>query len=215
MGGMKGTTRLITQAVTIALALAALAVPPLVLAFSGTASVSTDWTALRLLALSALTLLFFNVLTGAARPLFNRVFPPRDVYVAHNFIGLAAFLLALAHGMLVLIFRLDFYQGQAGYLILGPVALAIAAVAVGAALARRHFKRAWRWLHRLNYPLFIIALIHAWFIGFDLKYSQGRLFMQLVASAYAVIAAAAMVYRVSFEVGLARKRRARAKSPQG
>ena len=198
---MKDAARRSAQVGIAALALAALAVPPLVLAFSNTASVSADWTALRLLALYALTLLFFNVLTGAARPLFNRVFPPRTIYAIHNFTGLAAFLLALAHGLLVLGLRLDYYPGQTGYMVLGPVALGIAAAAIGAALARRRLKRAWRWLHRLNYLLFIIALTHAWLIGFDLKYGQDKLFMQLVAVVYAVMAAAAVAYRVWFQAG--------------
>jgi DMSO/TMAO reductase YedYZ heme-binding membrane subunit len=207
---MKGFTRRACQAATLAGALAALAVPPLVLAASGTASVSGQWTALRLLALYALTLLFFNVLTGAARPLFNLVFPPRHVYVAHNFTGLAAFILALGHGVLVIIYGLTGYKGI--FVALGPAALALLAVTVSAALARKRLKRAWRWLHRLNYLLFLVALVHAWQLGFDLKYSTDKIFTQVVVLTYTLLAAAATAYRLSAVARQAAKRHGQAPS---
>lgn len=124
---------------------------------------------------------------GAARPLFNRIFPPRKVYVFHNFIGLAALLLAL-----------------------GVVALSLLAITVAAALARKQLKRLWRPLHRLNYLLFMIVLVHAWLLGFDFKYSSDKSAMQVVALLYAAIAALAVIYRLYMIVEAEKKRRAKA-----
>jgi predicted ferric reductase len=191
-------------------ALGALAVPPLVVSSSGTVSINGNWAALRLMALYAFTLLFMNVVTGAARPLFNRVFPARKVFVFHNFTGLAALLVALGHGILVLVRGLTGYQGA--FVALGPIALVLLAVTVSAALARKQLKRLWRPLHRLNYALFVIVLVHAWFLGFDLKYASDKTAMRVVVLIYAGIAAAALIYRIDQLVRASRTRRARAAS---
>ncbi len=79
---------------------------------------------------------------------------------------------------------------------LGPVALVLLAVTVSAALARKRLKRVWRWLHRLNYLLFVVALAHAFKLGFDLKYGAGKTFTQVVALSYASLAAAAVAIQV-------------------
>ncbi len=192
-------------------ALTILALPPLVVVSSGTATLSGQWTALRIVALLALTLLFVNVVTGAARPLFNSIFPPRKVYVFHNFTGLTALLLALGHGILALVYGVSGYKGA--YVALGPAVLILLAVTVSAALARRRIKRLWRPLHRLNYLLFVVALTHAWLIGFDLKYGQDRIYMQVMTLAYTAIAAAAAAYRLYLVIKAEEKKRAQVSSP--
>lgn len=205
---MNDTGKRIYQVLILGVGLALLVVPPLVVISSGTARDSALWTSLRLLALYAFTLLFINVVIGAARPLFNRIFPPRKVFVLHNFIGLAALLLALGHGTLVLVYGLSGYKGA--YVALGPTVLVLLAVTVSAALARKQLKRLWRPLHRLNYLLFVIVLVHAWFLGFDFKYSHDKNAMQVVALIYAAIAALAVIYRLYTIIEARKKRRIKA-----
>jgi DMSO/TMAO reductase YedYZ heme-binding membrane subunit len=207
---MNDTGKRIYQFLILGVGLVMLVVPPLVVVSSGTARDSAQWTSLRLLALYAFTLLFINVVIGAARPLFNRIFPPRKVFVFHNFIGLAALLLALGHGTLALIYGLSGYKGA--YVALGPTVLVLLVVTVSAALARKQLKRLWRPLHRLNYLLFVIVLVHAWFLGFDLKYASDKTVMRGAVLIYAGTAAAALIYRIDQLVRASRKRRARAAS---
>jgi len=187
-----GTARLAIQVAAIVLALGALAAPPLVVALSGTASLDATWTALRIAALTAFTLIFLNIVTGAFRPFFNRAFKARSVQVVHVATGLAGFTLALAHGIMALFYGITGYS--AGVVYIGPIVLLVLAAAIATALVRRRMRNTWRWIHRLNYAVFAAVLFHGLALGYDLK---SEVLLKVLFIAYAAVAAAGLVYRLA------------------
>ncbi len=183
---LQGRARRAAQAVLVLLAAGTLAVPPLIVASSGFASYRT---AIRITALYALTLVFLNVVTGSFRPLLSRVFKPRPLFRAHNITGAAGFSVALTHGILIAV-----YGAWPGFTKLGPVTIYILAVTTSTALARRFLKKGWRVIHRLNYAVFVVAVVHAFQVGSDLK--DGGTALKAIIAAYACVAAAGLAYRL-------------------
>jgi predicted ferric reductase len=192
MKTLQGTGRRLAQSLVILFALGTLIVPPLVVATSGTATYSATWTALRILALYALTVLFINIMTGSFRPLLVKVFKPKLLFKVHNTTGLVGFSLAVAHMVLVIVEGL-----WPGFRNLGPLALFVLTFTTTAILLRKHLKRSWRMIHRLNYVVFIVALIHAFKLGIDL---QGGGFLSGVLFFYAALVAAGFVYRLQLTI---------------
>lgn len=142
-----------------------LAIPLLAVGLSGTASADALWTALRLAALEAFTLIFANIVIGAFRPLFNRVMRPRIVQRLHVATGTTGFCLTVAHAVMILVFGLSGYSR--GVTLVGPVIITLLAVAILAALVRRRLRSAWQWVHRVNYVLFVVILVHGFVLGHD------------------------------------------------
>ena len=192
MKKLEGTPRRAMQTILLLPALGTLAVPALAVALSGSAALSATWTALRVLALYALTALFLNLMTGSLRPLLVKVFHPRILFRVHNAAGLAGFSMALAHMLLVAAYGL-----WLGFRKLGPVTLYIFTVTTVAILLRKYMRRYWRAVHRLNYAVFAVALVHAFQIGTDVS---GVAFLEVVLYVYAALAAAGFVYRVQLEI---------------
>jgi predicted ferric reductase len=188
MKALQGNVRRAVQAVLICLSIATVTIPPLVVAASGTATISATWTALRIIALYALTVLFLNIMTGAFRPVLARIFKPRALYKIHNSTGVAGFTLALTHGVLVIVYGL-----WPGFSKLGPVALYILAATTFTILFRKFLKRSWRIIHRLNYAVFVVALIHAFQVGSELR--DGA-FLKTILFIYTALVAAGFVYRL-------------------
>jgi DMSO/TMAO reductase YedYZ heme-binding membrane subunit len=187
-----GRARLSFQITFIVLSLGALALPPLVVALSGTASLDATWTALRIAALEAFTLIFLNIVTGAFRPFFNRVFKARTVQRVHVATGLAGFSLALAHGITALVYGITGYS--TGVVYIGPIVLVVLAAAIATALVRRRMRSTWRWIHRLNYLVFAAVLVHGLILGYDLK---GEVLLKVLFIVYAAIVASGLVYRLA------------------
>lgn len=181
----------LVRAGLVAAGLGALAIPPLAVGLSGSAAADGLWTALRLGALWAVTLLFANIVTGAFRPWFGRLFRPRAVHRFHHAVGLTGFALAVAHGVMAAVF------GIVGYAIapvwLGPLALALLALAIAAALLRTRWRRRWRWIHRVNYLVFFIVLTHGLVIGADLGREP---LLRVWGGLYAAVALAGLIYRL-------------------
>ena len=110
--------RLLQTLVLITVA-ATLAVPPLVLVTSGTATISATSTAIRLTGLLAFTLIFWNIMTGAlSRRLYN-LFRARRVMAFHRMTGMSGFLLALAHGVIIITY--DYLPSYSKIWIIGPI----------------------------------------------------------------------------------------------
>jgi len=174
------------------LSLGALALPPLVIALSGTASLDATWTALRIAALEAFTLIFLNIVTGAFRPFFNRAFKARTVQRVHVATGLAGFSLALAHGITALVYGITGYR--TGVVYIGPIVLVVLAAAIATALARRRMRSTWRWIHCLNYLVFAAVLVHGLILGYDLK---GEVLLKVLFIVYAAVVASGLVYRLA------------------
>ncbi len=187
MDSLKGKPRTAAQVALAVLSAAALAVPPVAVALSGMGRVSLTWTALRLLGLYALTVLFLNVMTGSLRPLLAKVFKPRLLFRVHNNTGLAGFAMAVAHMVLVIAYGI-----WPGFQKLGPVTLYIFTVTTVAILLRKYLKKWWRTVHRLNYAVFFVAVVHAFQVGTDLKATA---FLDVVLYVYAGLVAVGFLYR--------------------
>lgn len=187
-----GSSRTALQVLFILLALGVLAVPIMVVITSGTASLDATWTSLRTAALLAFSLIFLNIVTGAFRPFFNRIYKARAVQRLHVATGLAGFSLALAHGILALTYGIAGYNTGAIYI--GPAVLVVLIVAILTALTRRRLRHAWRWIHRLNYLIFAAIFIHALILGYDLG---NEVWLKALFSLYAAVVAAGLAYRLT------------------
>lgn len=200
MEKLEGTPRLAARSLLVLLALGTLAAPPAAVAASGSAGVDATWTALRILGLYALTALFLNVITGSFRPLLISVFKARLLFKLHNSTGLVGFSMAVTHMVLVIAFGI-----WPGFRKLGPVTLYAFTATTVAILLRKYMKKWWRTVHRLNYAVFVVALVHAFQVGTDLKNGG---FLTVLLYVYAALVAAGFVYRAQLEVRNRLKKRA-------
>ncbi len=184
------STRTVLRIVAIVAALGLFAIPLVAVLLSDTASADTVWTALRIAALEALTVIFVSIMIGSFHPFFNRLARPRLVNRLHIATGIAGFSLAIAHGSVAFVFGIAGYRQGAVWV--GPVALGLLAAGIAAALLRARFKRSWRWVHRVNYLVFVAVLVHGLLLGTDLR--SGPL-LRVVLGVYAAMAAAGLVRR--------------------
>jgi DMSO/TMAO reductase YedYZ heme-binding membrane subunit len=198
----RAAPRLALQAGLVALGLGVVAIPPLVIGLSGTASADVLWTALRLAALEAFTLISASIVLSVFRPLLNRVLKPRTVQRLHMTAGLAGFSLALSHGIMALIFGLSGYSPVPARV--GRIVLVVLVVMIATALARRRLRHAWRWIHRLNYLLFAAILVHGLFLGYDLR---NGLFLEICFAVYAAVVGAGLAYRLRVSLTATRRHR--------
>lgn len=200
----KHPLRGLLQAAAILVPLALLAVPPVTVALSGSASADALWTSLRIAGLLALTVIFANIMLGSFRPFFNRLAKPRLIHRIHLLTGIAGFSLALAHGISIFVFGIAGYRPAA--LWVGPAVLAVLAVVIATALLRTRFRGSWRIIHRLNYAIFIAVLVHGLILGADLR---SDLFLQVLVGIYAAAVLAGFAYRAALSVGQHRAARKR------
>lgn len=189
---LTGSSRTALQVLFVILALGVLVIPVVAVATSETATLDATWTSLRIAALLAFSLIFLDITTGAFRPLFNRIYKAKTVQRSHTAFALAGFALALAHGILATTFGLTGFKPAA--VAIGPVALAVLTVIILTALMRRRFRHVWRWIHRLNYLVFVAILVHAFILGYDVKNS---LFLKVFLAVYAAIVVTGLAYRLS------------------
>jgi DMSO/TMAO reductase YedYZ heme-binding membrane subunit len=183
--------RVAWQVGLVALGLVAIVIPPLVVGRSGTASADPLWTTLRLAALEAFTLVTANLIVGAFRPLLNRVAKARTMQRVHVTIDLTGFSLALAHGIMVLIFGVSGYSKPQW--LVGPTVLALLLLVILTALTRRRLRRSWRWIHRLNYVIFFAAFAHGLLLGYDVR--NGAL-LKVWFGVWAAVAIVGLAYRL-------------------
>jgi len=198
------------EAVLVLLALGMLAVPPIVLSLTtGGWANWISWTT-RLFGLYAFTLIFMNIVTGAMAPYFYAVFGARGEYLIHASTGALGFLFALAHGLIVITQR--YYRGYNAVWLIGPVALILLVLTVWVALDRVRLKRVWRFIHQVNYAIFVGIFIKAVIIGSDLKGTSGaQQALMVIFSAYVAIAALTLLARVRrYQLLAARRRKAKA-----
>lgn len=185
MKTLQGNARKAVQLALALPALGSLAVPLLVVSTSGFAD---HRTAIRLTALYALTLVFINVVTGSFRPLLAGAFKPKTLFKVHNYTGVAGFSLALTHGILIIVYGI-----WPGFTKLGPVAFYLLALTTSTALGRKFLKKGWRQIHRLNYVVLAVALVHAFQVGSDLL---GGGALEVIFIVYAAVASAGFIYRL-------------------
>jgi hypothetical protein len=195
-------------AVLVALAACMLAAPPVILSASPVGWSNVTFSVARLTALYAFTLIFMNIVMGALAPFFYAVFGARGQYRIHVTTGVLGFLLALAHGQIVLIQR--YYRGFSAVWIVGPVSLGLMVVSIWIALDRSRFKAVWRPIHQVNYLIFAAVFVKAVLIGTDFKAPGGtKLALTVLFSAYVGIAALALLARLRrYQVQAARRKKA-------
>ncbi len=186
---------------------AALALPPVVLFVWAGASWSY-FTAMRLLGLEGFTLIFVNIVTGATSRNLYRVFKAKRVYRLHVATGVAGFLLALAHGLIV--FAEQYFRDYSAAWLIGPVALAVLAVTAYVALDKKRLRRVWRRIHQVNYLIFAALLVKVLLIGSDFTVSLGyATALKAIFITYGAAAAVATALRIWQYEDAARKKRAR------
>ena len=180
--------------------------PPVMVSISGSATQAPLFIASRILGLEALTLIFVNIVTGALSRWFYRLFKPRHFQRFHIACGALGFLMALAHGAIVI--AKQYFRGYNAIWVVGPVALGLLAITIFVALDRKRLPDIWRRIHQINYLIFTAVFIKAIVIGFDLtKGKTYAVILKTVFIVYVVVAALATAARIwNYEVTTKRKR---------
>ena len=173
--------------VLLALAgLAVLALPAVAVVTSGTATIDPLWTALRLASLEGFALILISILAGAWRPLLGRLFRPIAIQRLHRYGGVTGICLVIGHAVMLLVFGTVGYRPA--FFWLGPVALGLLLVATATWVVRRGLRRSWRWIHRLNYLVFVVAVLHGANLGTDLQNGSWLRVWMVVCVVLAVLA---------------------------
>jgi predicted heme/steroid binding protein len=188
-----------------ALLMMVIAVPFVAMGLAGFRSDTAGWVALRIAAMEAFSLLSVDIAVGGYRPVLTRVFRTKTMHRAHQWIGLIALALAIGHGTTVLTFGAGAYLRSA--LLIGPCVLALLVAIIAMAMLRRRASTVWRWIHRVNYGLFAAVLVHASYLGLNVR---SQTFLRVVLYAYAAAVVAALGYRIFLLL-----RRQRAAAVQG
>jgi hypothetical protein len=182
--------------------------PPVMVSISGSATHAPLFTALRILGLEAFTLIFVNIVTGALSRWFYRLFKPRHFQRFHIACGALGFLMALAHGAIVIAKRYSSGYNAIWVWVVGPVTLGLLAITIFVAMDRKRLPRLWRRIHQINYLIFTTVFIKAIVIGSDL--TSGKTYaviLKVVFIVYVVVAALATAARIwNYEVMTKRKR---------
>jgi len=184
-----------------------LAAPALIVSASPGGWVDFWFTFNRMMALYAFTLIFMNIVTGALAPYFYAVFKPRGQYLVHLTTGILGFLLALTHGLVVLVKR--YFEGYNAVWVIGPVAMTFLVVTIAVALDRKALKKVWRAIHQMNYVIFVAIFVKAVVIGTDLRVDSGSATAaRVLLSTYVFLAGLALIARLRrFQVQAAARRK--------
>ncbi len=209
-GGRRRALRVLLITTFMAMVL----LPLIMVSVSGGATQVPLFTAMRILGLEAFTLIFVNIVTGALSRWFYRLFKPRPLQRFHIACGAVGFLMALAHGAIVVAKR--YWSGHNAIWVLGPITLVLLAVTIFVALDRKRLPHIWRRIHQINYLIFTAVFVKAIVIGSDLTSGKAyAVVLKVVFIVYVFIAALATAARIwNYEVS-AKKKRKRASMPAG
>ncbi len=105
--------------------------------------------------------------------------------------GAGGFLLAVVH-MLWILAAVNIY-GYSSVWLIGPVALGLMAVTIPTAIYRKRVGALWRRVHQMNYAIFAVLLLKAFWIGSN---TSAMLELRLLWYVYGALAAAGVAYRV-------------------
>ncbi|MDD2678752.1 MAG: ferric reductase-like transmembrane domain-containing protein [Candidatus Nanoarchaeia archaeon] len=154
--------------------------------------------------------IFTQVMLGAFRDFFKKIYNPLKVYWFHNYLGLFTFLLVLFHFLtkefvwsnLMNIFLLNSGLGIS----LGVIALYVMALAVISSDLKYFFKininyKIWHAMHLLNYSLFPIIYFHVLYLG---TIFESALNFYLITGLL-IFASMAFVYRAFKIISLSKK----------
>lgn len=153
-----------------------------------------------LFGLYAFTLVWIQLMIGSNMGLLTRVF--RSIRNYHKQQGKVAFLFALIHPNLLILsiglseyFRFRFVDPSLKiYLFFGVFAYySLILTATTAILMRISFlRKAWRYIHYLNYLIFVAVWFHSWFLGSDVQSSN----LKYLWIFYGITALATTVFRI-------------------
>ena len=168
MSGSKTATKFLkahrnaARATVLLLGAGFVAAPFIIVAASGVQQDTVTY-AMRLGGLLAFTLIFMNLVTGPMSRWFYQLFKPRRVYLFHVSTGATGFALGVMHGTIV--FALAHYRDHPAVWLIGPIALGLMAVTLGAAMSRKRLPQLWQRIHQLNYVIFAAIYVKAMWIG--------------------------------------------------
>ena len=120
--------------------------------------------------LFAFTLIFIQIVLGSGRDLLSQIYPASDIIKIHRLIGKIAFALVLAHPLLIIItpnLFFTFWQQDSLAISLGITALVLILITVPTAIWAANIGLSWIKIHRLNYLVFALIIIHSRRIGVD------------------------------------------------
>jgi len=142
-----------------------------------------DWYIVRASALIGFLLLYVSVFTGTVSglPGIRKYFLRLGSLNFHCWISLQALLFAVIHGISLPFHRyislsladilIPFHSGYKPLLVaLGTISLYLMIILVAASYARKYIsQKVWRLIHFLNIFLYVFSIIHALYLGTDLK----------------------------------------------
>lgn len=145
--------------------------------------ISWDWYIIRASALVGFMLLYTSVFIGTVSclPGIRKYFLRLRSLNLHCWISLQALIFALIHGISLLFHKfisfgwkdvfIPFHSNYEPLLVaLGTTNLYIMAILVATSYARKYIsQKIWRTIHFLNIALYIFSIIHAYYLGTDLK----------------------------------------------
>jgi len=142
-----------------------------------------DWYVVRASALVGFLLLYISVFMGTVSclPGIRKYFLRLRSLNFHCWISLQALIFALIHGVALLFHRfisfsladilIPFHSSYEPLLVaLGTISLYLMIILVATSYARKYIsQKFWRTVHFLNIALYILSIIHAFYLGTDLK----------------------------------------------
>jgi methionine sulfoxide reductase heme-binding subunit len=142
-----------------------------------------DWYIVRASALVGFLLLYISVFSGTVSclPGIRKYFLRLRSLNFHCWISLQALIFAFLHGIALLFHRyirfsfadvfVPFHSSFEPLLVgLGTVSLYLMIILVSTSYARKYIsQKAWRTIHFLNIALYIFSIVHAFYLGTDLK----------------------------------------------
>jgi predicted ferric reductase len=142
-----------------------------------------DWYIIRASALVGFFLLYLSVFFGAVSclPGIRKFFLRLRSLNFHCWISLQALIFALIHGLALLFHKfipfgwkdilIPFHSSYEPVLVaLGTISLYLMIILVATSYSRRFFSyKIWRSIHFLNIALYVFSVIHALYLGTDLK----------------------------------------------
>jgi len=155
----------------------------------GLASLSTTseliYSLFKIAGLVAFTLIGIQVSTGPFMSVWEKLYGSK-YYLFHAFSGIFSLVFAFLHPILLFVYLaivktsfFNFVSGFTFHVYLGPLALLLMILTVSTATSSVLIKKVafgrWRYIHFLNYAVFISAFLHSFIIGSDFTASDSPL----------------------------------------
>ena len=142
-----------------------------------------DWYVIRASALVGFLLLYVSIFVGTASglPGIKKYFLRLRSLNFHCWISLQALVFAAIHGFMLLFHKfipftwedifIPFHSNfEPGLVAMGTISFYLMVILVVSSYARKYFSyRVWRYLHFLNIALYFLSIVHALYLGTDLK----------------------------------------------